>query len=311
MRPDSMRRAAFLAVLVLAACEPSAPKPIPPVPTTPPALPPLPEITIARPDWADRTEGTELPPGGEVRLRWGFAAPRRLACDYAEKSQLVSVAEIQNQRFVQRAEAGLDGYVEIVSDGGGRAELRYRRTLRSQKVDGHDVPSEKINEEKPLLFQCLITDDGRFESTRRVQGQAEKHLIDILMGLPKEALAPGGTSTLQFHFGENVQDFGHHGTATLKHAGRVKVGRHECVRLRSEIDLEVTPPRTMEAIGRMKGVATSYFDPEAGCFVAVDAALSMVIHTRAMVALPNRTDVTVMSLGKTVSDTQISIRIKE
>lgn len=305
-----MRRTTLLAALLLAACEPPPPPPLP-SPTGTPSLPPLPEIVIARPEWVRRTEGTELPAGGEVRLAWNFAPGRNLAYDYSEKTQLVTVSEIQGQRFVMRVEAVNDGYVEILTGEADRAELRYKRTLRSQTVDGQKVPSEKINEEKPAIFQCLVTAASEFVSSRRVQGPAEKHYIDIFFALPAKPLAPKAAAVREFHFGENVQDFGHHGKATLRHAGRVKIGRHECVRLESEIDLEVTPPKTMEAIGRMKGLAVAYFDPEEGCFVAVDAALSLVVHTRAMVALPNRTDITVSSLGKTVSDAQISIRLKE
>ncbi len=305
-----MKRLALLALL-LVGCDVQAPPAASSTPAPTPGLPPLPEISIAQLDWTTREPAAELPAGGEVALAWDLSARKYRAYTYLQRTQLTSVTEAKGQVFRMPTQAKHEGYVEIEGGGNGLGELRFKRTLKAQSVDGAEVAADKINEDKPAMFQCRVAGDGTFLESRRLQGQSEAHYLDLLLALPPGPLAPGGTARREFHFATNTTDFGHHGASVLRHAGRAKVLGRDCVKLVSDFELELVPPRPLEAVGRIKGRVVAYVDPALGCFVSVDAAFSLVVHSRGLVSPPEGKGEPFPTQGRTASDTQISIRLKD
>jgi len=305
-------KARWALLLLLAGCgkEPDRPT-VPENGGGPPEIPPLPAVQAAQPEWTRRESVTELEPGGETAFAWNLADTAHFAYALVQHTQLASTATSKGQALEMKVRSKLDGYVEIVGGGNGRAELRYKRTLREQVQDGQAVPPAKINEDKPSLFQGILLEDGKIQSLSKLSGNAESPYLDFLCALPSKPLSPGGTSEVAVHFGTNVDDYGYHGRVVFRHAGRAKVGRRECVRLESVVDLELASPRAMETKGRLVGRVTAYFDPAGRCLTALDAALTLLAHSRALVSPPEGKGPPFWTVGRSQCDSQIGLRLKE
>lgn len=313
-RRGFMRPLGLVLLLGLAACDPVTVGP-PAASATPgkkPDLPKVPEIpSLIFADHLDRESHIVLSEGGPVTFDWNFDEKAHHAYEFNQRSQGTMGMIAKGVSMPQKSSSRHDGYVEFVGGGQGRAIMRYKRTLR-EAVD-NDVPQkgEMINEDKPLLFECTVNQSGVHTSCNRKSGLAETHYLDILMALPPKTLAPGESAVREVHFARNVTDFAHHGKVTLRHGGRRKVDRYECVRLEGDLELDLAPAPGTEGHGVIKGKLISYFDPVSGKFVKAGMTLALAAGTRAWVQPGEGKGDPFWATGTTVTHMLVTVRLKE
>ena len=302
-------RAWLLAAAFLAGCgrppEPEAP-PDPPAPE----LPALPDFEPAGAGEIERDAHAVLPPaGGAASLAWDFSERAHHVYGYAQESHLVVTSDARGDTTSASMRGRHDGIAEFVGGGGGRGVLRFKSTPREQTVNDQPITGEELNQIKPVLFECLLREDGDFTSWTKHSGDTDYPLLDLLFALPGKPLAPGDRDTREVHRAGGRNDFQYHGKLTISHAGRRKVGRSECVKLLSEVEIELTPPA--DGKGRMRGRIAGYFDPETRRFAKVEAVFSMAAHTRTLLRPKDEKIGPFWNIGKLRSDTKITLELKD
>ncbi|MBI4566042.1 MAG: hypothetical protein HY716_15250 [Planctomycetes bacterium] len=296
------RTAAFFVILSVSACgkpsEPSLPEP--------PELPPLPELSLPA---AASDDYVALPAGEAFEPAWNLGRGTRHVYEGRQTARARIEMTAGGTSGTGTTDVRSQGLVEFIGGGEGRGRARCAWTPKEIVVNDE---AKNPNDEQPRRFECLLREDGVFTSSKKMSGSADVHYLDVLFALPPMPLKPDEAAERELHFGAGTADYAHHGRMRLRHAGRRKVGRHECVKLVSEVDLSLTPPPPAHGIGRMIGRVISYFDPEERRFVQVDADFSMVARHRALVqpreegqGEPH------WSLGTLRSDTAFRIRLRE
>ena len=123
----------------------------------------------------------------------------------------------------------------------------------------------------------MLREDGTVPS-RQVRSGQEDPKLDLFLALPPKELKPGETGRRDVHLAYVLEDLKYHGKQEITHAGRRKIGRHECVKLLSRVDLEAIPPG--DGNGRLIGWVSAYFDPKEGTIVRVDASFVVAVDVR-------------------------------
>jgi hypothetical protein len=303
-------RARLLAAVLLAGCG-RPPEPEPPPDPPAPEIPAIPEIETAGAGEIDLDAHPVLPPaGGAAALAWDFSERAHHVYGYLQESHLVLTSDARGEKTTRvTMRSRHEGIAEFVGGGGGRGVLRFKSTPREQRVNDHPMTGEELNQIKPVLFECLLGEDGVFTSWKKISGETDYPLLDLLFALPGKPLAPGDRDSREVHVARGQNDFQYHGKLTISHAGRRKVGRSECVKLLSEVEIELTPPA--EGRGRMRGRIAGYFDPEARRFARVEAAFSLAAHTRALLRPKDPKIAPFWNLGGMRSDTRITLELKD
>lgn len=251
-----MRRGVSALLLALAACGDATP-PVPPPPPPELPAPPVPApAEVAYPAWeeVDAESFLELPEAPAVPLRWRFPEGRRFGYDFKQSIRQLTTAS-QGER--SGSLSGRDrngGTFEVVPREGGRAGVLV--TIESREAYRGDVaiPLDDLRKKGPSRFEVELDADGT-ASIKRLEGASDAQLFfDLLLALRE---------------GERTLEGG--GRVVTRATGRRKVGRHECIRL--ETELESAGPA---GGGRrlLRGRALAYFDPAEGRFVRASAALA-------------------------------------
>ena len=95
----------------------------------------------------------------------------------------------------------------------------------------------------------------------------------------------------------------------MEHAGRRKVGRYECVKLRSRVDLEAVPPG--DGTGRLQGWIAAYFAPKEKRFVRTDASMALAVHVRREVRPADPHAAMWWQMTQMKADMKVTILLKE
>ena len=301
---------ALVLAAALAAIAGCGRKPDPPPPPGPPPPPDLPaQVDVKASEDFAKDEYLELPPAGRADLAWTFAQDVHhfYTCEEESFADLTTSARGESTRIRMRSRN--DGGAEFVGGGNAKAELFYKSAPRAQWINDQAVSSEELNKIKPVVYRCLVREDGSFTDSRKMSGDTNYPMLDIYFALPGRGLEPGGKETREIHVDAGVEDFKYHGRQEIVHAGRRKVGRFECVKLLSKVDVELTAP--FEGRGRLVGWVAGYFDPQARRFVRVDAALALAVDLRKLMRPQDPTIEPFWNLVGTQYHTRVTIKLKD
>ena len=256
--PWGGRSAACVLLLLLAACEPARPPPAPPPPPPPPqvpepALPPL--ADVAFPAWEEvEPETHPRLPAADAPLRWSFPEGRRFGYAFDQTVRQVTTAAQGERSGSMTGRDRNGGTFEMVGRGKGVAGVLVSIESREAFRDDKAVSVEELRQKGPSKFEAELREDGGASIKKLGEGSDAALFFDLLLALRE------GTRTLE---GGAV--------VTTRIAGRRKVGRHECARLETEIEMEAP---TAGGRRRMRGRAVGYFDPAEGRFIRASAAVS-------------------------------------
>ncbi|HTF57578.1 MAG TPA: hypothetical protein VK661_10125, partial [Planctomycetota bacterium] len=256
-----------------------------------------------------KDEFVELPPGGKATLAWDLAKDLSHFYSSEEESYALLTTSARGESTKIRMRGRNDGGAEFVGGGGGRGELFYKSAPRAEWINDQAVTSEKLNEIKPVVYRCLVREDGAFTDSRKMSGDTNYPMLDIYFALPGRGLEPGGRETREIHVDAGAEDFKYHGRQEIVHAGRRKVGRYECVKLLSKVDVEVTAP--FEGRGRLVGWVAGYFDSQARRFVRVDASLVLAVDLRRLMRPQDPTIEPFWNLVSTQYHTRVTLKLKD
>ena len=267
-----MRRL-VLAIALLASCgKPEDPPPRASKP--PPELPPLPDYGPAE-DFA-RDDFLELAPGGSTAFGWDLSQDTHHFYSYEQDSKIEAVVSGQNEKATLVYRTPVKGNAEVIGGGSG-GELNFLAAPLSQTVNGQPISSEELNKLPKSIVQYMLRPDGAIVS-RVIRSGMEDPKIELFFALPSKELKPGERDTREVHLTYYRDDSKYHGKQEFTHAGRRKVGRYECVKLLSRVDLEAVPPE--DGTGRLQGWIAAYVAPKEKKFVRVDASLALAVNVR-------------------------------
>ncbi|HEY3225736.1 MAG TPA: hypothetical protein VGK61_01915 [Planctomycetota bacterium] len=295
------------ALALLAGC---GRKPDPPAPAGKPAPPELPALADVRAseDFAS-DEFVELPPGGPAAFGWdlGQDVHHYYSCEEESFALLTTSARGESTKIHMRSRN--DGGAEFVGGGNGRGELFYKSAPRAQWINDEAVSSEELNKIRAVVYRCLVREDGGFTESRKLSGDTNYPMLDVYFALPGRGLEPGGKDTREIHVDAGAEDFKYHGRQEIVHAGRRKVGRFECVKLLSKVDVDLTPP--FDGHGRLVGWIAGYFDSQARRFVRVDASLALAADLRKLMRPQDPTIEPFWNLVSTQFHTRVTLKLKD
>lgn len=250
-----MRRGASALLLLLAACDPPAP-PAPPPPAPEAPAPPVPApAELAFPAWeeVDPQSYPALPDAPAAPLRWSFPEGRRFGYLFHQTVRQKTTAA-QGARSASMSGSDRNGGSFELVGRGGRAGVLVTVESREAFRDDRAVPVDDLRAKGPSRFEVELTEAGAAK-IKRLEGASDAQLFfDVLLAIAEGARTLEGGAT-----------------ATTRAAGRRKVGRHECVRLETEIDAAGPIPTGLR---RMRGRAVGYFDPAQGRFVRASAVVA-------------------------------------
>lgn len=298
-----MRRFVLAAALVvLSACD-GAPPP-PPTNDPPPPFPALPELKPSE-DFS-KDEFLELP-DGPAAFAWDLREDVHHNFGYEQESHFVVSASGggQSGKLVSRTRWKGDGKVV---GGGARGEMVFISAPIAQWNNNQPLSSEELNKVPKAVIQYMLREDGVFESAVVRSGQ-EDPMFDLFFALPSKPLKPGEKDTREVHLARIPEAAKYHGQQEIAHGGRRKVGRHECVKLLSRVDLEVTPPA--DGNGRLIGRIASYFDPKERKFVRVDAVLVIAFDVRREMRPADPQAKAFWQLNRVQADSRVTILLKD
>jgi hypothetical protein len=273
-----MRSLALVAVLLAAACG-KAPPPPPPASKQPPAFPPPADLKPS--DDFSKDGFLELPPAEAVALRWDLSERKIHTYLYEHESNLTRTTRSDKESNEARYRTLWKGAVKIVG-GGERGSVYALMTPIRQWVNDTPISSEELNKMERTTVEYQLTSAGKFGS-RRYESGAEDALVDLFFALPSRPLAENEQETRDVNIADLVEKSQrqYHGRQEIRNAGRRKVGRHECVKLLSKLDLELVPRvPSAEGRGRLAGAIAAYFDPRERRMIQVDVALAMAVDVR-------------------------------
>ena len=268
-----MKRLWLLAAL-LAGCGESAPPPPPPSPAAP-DFPPLPEIKAAEDFSKDAFE--VLPPGDAASFAWDLRERQNHYYTFGQDSHIVITASGAGASARVTSRTRWDGGAEMVGGGGNRGELAFLAAPRAQWINDNPLSSEDLNKIPKIVIQYQVRDDGTFVS-RQMKSGVEDPKLELYFALPSRPLRPGEKDVREVHIAQIAEDSRYHGKQEFTHAGRRQVGRFECVKLVSRVELEVTPPG--DGTGRLVGWVAAYFATAEKRFARIEASLAMAVDAR-------------------------------
>jgi hypothetical protein len=291
------------AVAMLAACgRPAEPPPPPSIPAPP--LPPLPELKPSE----DFSKDDFLPlPDAPAGFSWDLREGVSHSYGYEQESHLIVTASGAGQSGKVASRTQWKGDAKVVG-GGGRGELVFVSAPIAQWNNNQPLSSEELNKVPKQVVQVMVREDGVFES-RTVRSGQEDPKLDLFFALPSRELKPGEKETKEVHLSHVPEDAKYHGSQEIAHAGRRKVGRHECVKLLSKVDLEAVPPG--DGQGRMFGWIASYFDPKERRFVRVEAALVLAVDVRREMRPADLKMPAYWLLNRVQADSKVTITLKD
>ena len=299
-----MKRLLLAAVLsTLAACGPSPEPPSPP-PNPAPPLPALPDLTPSE-DFS-KDEFLAMP-DGPAAFSWDLREGVHHAYGFDQESHLVVTASGAGQSGKVASRTLWKGDAKVVG-GGGRGELVFVCAPLAQWNNNAPLGSEELNKVPKQVVQIMVREDGVFES-RIVRSGQEDPKLDLFFALPSRELKPGEKETKEVHLAHIPEDAKYHGRQEIANAGRRKVGRHECVKLLSKIDLEAVPPG--DGQGRMVGWVAAYFDPKERKFVRIEASLVVAVDVRREMNPADPKTPPYWLLNRVQADSRVTITLKE
>ena len=291
------------AVSFLASCD-GPPPPPPPVEKPPPEFPGLPDIKPTE-DFA-KDGHLELAPGDATAFAWDLRADVHHNYSYEQESHLVvAVTGPESGRLASRTQ--WKGGAEVIG-GGGRGEIVFLSSPIAQWNNNQPLSSEELNKVKKMLFKLQVREDGTIASRQMLSGQEDPKL-DLFFALPSKELKAGEKDVREVHIATIAEDLKYHGRQEITHAGRRKVGRHECVKLLSRVELEANPPG--DGLGKLVGWVAGYFDPKERKFIHVDAAFVMAVDVRRQVRPADPKAEVFWQMHRVQADTRVTLVLKD
>ena len=301
-----MRALVVAAIAALAAGCDGAPAP-PPSPSAkkPPDFPPLPDFKPSE-DFS-RDDFGELAAGEAASFGWNLREGTNHVYTFTQESHLVITASGAGQKAKVLSRTRWEGTTEVIG-GGRRGEIDFLASPRGQWIDNQAISSEDLNKIKKTIVRYQVGEDGVFASRQHLSG-VEDPKLELFFALPARELKPGEKFVRDVHIAFLAEDSKYHGRQEIVHAGRRKVGRHECVKLLSRVDLEVTPPA--DGTGRLLGWVAGYFDPVERTFARVDASLAMEVDTRNFARPPDKAVEPYWQLNHVQAETRVTMVLKD
>lgn len=167
---------------------------------------------------------------------------------------------------------------------------------------------EKLDPEKIRRLSYSVEEDGSLHPTSEETVRDAGLEVDLLFALPTRALAPGEKETRTIDVRGGPDTFAQTGTLTLTGGKAEKVGRYECRRLDSEIDLTLaaTPDGRRKGGGRMRGRIRSWFAPEEGFFARIDSTARISVRGFLETVREGRTEFAPLN-----ADVETTVRIRK
>lgn len=265
-----MIRRLSLLLLVLAACDGKAP----PAPEPPP--PDLPRLPDLEPPVLEETDpgAAEEAPSEAPALRWSFARGTTHAYTVRQEMTLrasstpVGVDPVHVGHVV-RAEGQMA--VEGRGEEGGRVRFRLAKTLWT--IDGRAVSAEEMKKDPPTAFEADLAPDGAMSRLNRITGEAPD-LLGLFLLLPAADLAPQAVESEP-----TLKSQGFRGTLRTRPAGWRRIGPRSCIRLESDVDVELLLPAGTRGRGRIRATLIRHFDPAGGRLLRLDAAITGALRS--------------------------------
>ena len=292
------------ALALLAACDRTPPPAPPPAKATPP-LPPLPEIKP--PEDFVQDGFLELPAGDAASFGWDLREGAQHKYAYGQESHLVLTVSGGKETGKVGSRTQWKGDAMVVG-GGGRGELVFVGAPIAQWNNNQPLSSEELNKIPKTVVQYMLREDGTIPS-RQVRSGQEDPKFDLFFALPAKDLKPGDKDVREVHLTHFMEDAKYHGRQEITHAGRRKIGRHECVKLLSTVDLEAIPPG--DGNGRLVGSIAAYVDPKERTFVRVDAVFVIAVDVRREVNPADPTVEPYWQLNRVQADSRVTITLKD
>jgi hypothetical protein len=259
------------ALVALAACDDPPPPPPPPNPA--PAFPPLPDL---KPTEDFSSDDFMALPDAPASFGWDLREEASHGYAFEQESHLVVSVSGGGQSGKVASRTQWKGDAKVIG-GGARGELVFVSAPIAQWNNNQPLSSEELNKVPKTVVQYMLQEDGTFGTPVKRTGDEDPKL-PLFFALPSKELKPGEKETRDIHLAQYENDAQYHGRQEIAHAGRKKVGRHECVKLLSRVDLEAVPPG--DGQGRMVGWIAAYFDPKERKIIRVDASLVMAVDVR-------------------------------
>lgn len=292
------------ALLLLAACDREPDFPIP-AGTKPPDFPALPDL---KPSNDFSSDGfMELPAEGAAAFGWDLRGDVHHNYWYEQESHLVVSVTGDGKSGKLTSRTQWKGGAEVIG-GGGKGEIAFVASPFAQWNNEQPLLSEELNKVPKAVIRYLLREDGAISGAQIMSGQ-EDPMVDVFLALPSRALKPGERDSRAVHLARLQGAMRYHGQQEFEHAGRRKVGRHECVKLMSKLDLEATPPE--DGQGRMIGRIAAYVDPKERRFVRVDVALVMAVDVRREVRPADPHAKSFWQMNRVQADTRVTILLKD
>ncbi len=302
-----MRVLVLAAVLILPAGCGRTPPPPPPPSKAPPPFPALPELKPAD-DFAN--DGfMELPAGDAAAFAWDLGEKVHHNYSFEQESQLVMIATAgaESAKIVSRTQ--WKGGAEVIGGGSGRGEVFFLSTPIGQWNNNQQISSEELNKVQKMIFRYPLRENGAFGPPQLpTSGQEDPKLV-LFFALPSKEMKAGDKDSREVHLAHVLDDMKYHGRQEISHAGRRKVGRHECVKLLSRVDLEAIPPG--DGNGRLIGLIASYFDPKEKRFVRVDAAFAVAVDIRREMRPADPKMESYWTMNRAQADTRVTMTLKD
>lgn len=266
----SRRLGRLLAALCLAAACGSPEEP-------PPPLPPLPELALPEIEPPSHVPLPDAPI--PEALRWDLSAGRLHSYRLRQETSSTMTAAFRDQVEHRRAEMTEEGFADFRGLGNGAGRLEFKLALREYRVDG---APQNVNDMAPAVFTAQVRSDGSFSGAAVLKGAIDPAVLDTIFWLPSAPGAPGARAIDRPEMeGRPAQK----GTARTVAAGWAKIERYECLRLETDVDLELLQA---DGRGRLRSRIVAYFAPAEGRFVHIDAATVLCMRTRAKAVHPGR-----------------------
>jgi len=165
-------------------------------------------------------------------------------------------------------------------------------SIRDYVVNGR---AQDTNTLQPTLFQAEAEEDGRVANVKILKGEGDPVLFDLLWVLPSKPLAKSESFERTINVAAIEGRAAQKGTARTMLTGYAKFESHECARLVTDVDLEMSPAPPAEGRGRTRARIVVYFSVADRRPVFVEAAVATRLATRTKVA--HRDGPPVWSLG--------------
>lgn len=251
---SAMSRVTLVAASALLACSPD--KHVAPAAVTPGRQ------LVAAPDTAR----------GPQTFRWDFSTTRTWSYAYTQRLKMRADSGTNSTYEAQAA-----GTMEIVSKGGGKANL-VLRDLELQVASS--AGSKPASLKSPVMVVPDVQEDGSVTGS----GTGGSEVLRVLVPLPHGALAVGDVEQvpLSFPFNANGSPLTVRGTAKVTFAGFAKLSDRTCAVLDVVFDvsqLEVPPELPGSYRASLSGTSELWFDLDEHTVVRETAELAMSMRS--------------------------------